>query len=117
MRLRPLLFLVCQLLFAVAVRADLKWDKPSQEIQRTPAEAAVEAHFTFRNTGLSPVTIKLLRPSCACTTARLEKETYAPREEGEVLTRFVFGDRKGLHHVTVSVVTAEKPKEPTLLDL
>ena len=117
MRLRPLHFAVCQLLVAVAVRADLKWDKPAQEFQRTPAEAALEAHFTFRNTGPSPVTIKSLRASCGCTTARLEKRTYAPGEQGEVLTRFVFGDRKDLHHLTVTVVTAEKPNESTVLDL
>jgi hypothetical protein len=117
MRLRPLHFFLCQLLLAVAARADLKWDKPAQEFQRTPAEAALEAHFTFQNTGQSPVTIKSLRASCGCTTARLEKKTYAPGEQGEVLTRFVFGDRKGLHHLTVSVVTAEKPNEPMVLDL
>jgi hypothetical protein len=117
MRLRPLHFVVCQFLYAVAVRADLKWDKPIQEFQRTPAEEAVEAHFTFRNTGQTPVTIKSLRPSCGCTTAKLEKKTYAPGEQGEVLARFVFGSRKGQHRLLVNVVTDDKPKEPTVLDL
>jgi Protein of unknown function (DUF1573) len=117
MRLCPLHFVVCLLLSVAVTRADLKWDKPSQEFQRTPAEEALEAHYTFRNTGQSPVTIKSLRASCGCTTPRLEKRTYAPGEQGELLTRFVFGDRKGLHHLTVTVVTAEKPNEPTVLDL
>jgi hypothetical protein len=117
MRLRLLPFAVCQLLLAVAVRADLTWDKPLQRYQRTPAEKELEAHFTFRNTGQSPVTIKTLRASCGCTTAKLEKRTYAPGEQGEVLTRFMFGGRKGLHHLSVTVFTAEKSNEPSTLDL
>jgi len=117
MRLRPLHFVVCQLLFAAAVHADLKWDKLVQEFQRTPADGALEAHFTFRNTGQSPVTIKSLRPSCGCTTARLDKKTYAPGEQGEVVARFALGGRKGMHRVIVNVLTAENPKEPAVLDL
>jgi hypothetical protein len=117
MRLRPLHFALCQLLLSAVVRADLTWDKPLQRYQRTPAEKEVEAHFAFRNTGQSPVTIKTLRPSCGCTTARLEKKTYAPGEQGEVLTRFIFGGRRGLHHLSVTVFTAEKPNESVVLDL
>jgi hypothetical protein len=117
MRFRPLHLVVCQLLLAVIARADLKWDKTRQDFKRTPAEKTVEAHFTFRNTGTTPVTIKTLRASCGCTTAKLDKKTYAPGEQGEVLTRFIFGGRKGLHHLSVMVTTAENPKEPTQLDL
>src|SRR5205814_718065 len=95
-----------------------KWDKTSQEFQRTPADEALETHFTFRNTGQTPVTIKALRPSCGCTTARLEKKTYAPGEQGEIAARFVFGDRKGLHHLSVAVTTSsEKPNDTVVLNL
>jgi hypothetical protein len=117
MRLRPLAFLACLLLIPAAVSADLKWDKTTQEVLRTRDEGAFETRFTFRNTGESPVTIRLLRASCGCTTARLEKKTYAPGEQGEIPVRFVFGDRKGLHHVSVNVFTAEHPDQPTLLNL
>jgi len=117
MRLRPFHFVVCQFLLAVVGRAELKWDKLVQEFQRAPAEGAVEAHFTFRNAGQAPVTIKSLRPSCGCTTARLEKKTYAPGEQGEVLARFSIGGRRGMHRVIVNVITDDMPKEPVVLDL
>jgi hypothetical protein len=106
------------LFFADAfARAELKWDKLVQEFQRAPEDAALEAHFTFRNVGQTPVTIKSLRPSCGCTTAKLEKKTYAPGEQGEVTARFVFGSRKGLHRLTVNVTTDENSHEPAVLDL
>lgn len=117
MRLRPLHFVVCQIFIAMVARAELKWDKLVQDFQRTPSEGSVEAHFTFRNTGQAPVTIKSLRPSCGCTTARLEKKTYAPGEQGEVLARFSIGGRRGMHRVIVNVFTDDKPKEPAVLDL
>jgi Protein of unknown function (DUF1573) len=117
MRLRPLHFVVCQLLLAVAVRAELKWDKPIQEFQRTPSDGSVEARYTFHNTGQTPVTIKGLRPSCGCTTARLDKKTYAPGEQGEILARFSIGGRTGLHRVIVKVITDENLKDPAVLDL
>jgi len=117
MRLSPLHIVLCQFLFAAAVRADLTWDKPLQEFQRTPADKTVDAHFAFRNTGDSPVTIQWLRPTCGCTTAKLEKKTYAPGEQGEVAARFSIGGRKGMLRVLVTVYTDDKPKQPTVLDL
>ena len=109
--------LICVFFAASIARADLKWDKLVQTFERAPEDAALEAHFTFRNVGQTPVTIKSLRPSCGCTTAKLEKKTYAPVEEGEVTARFVFGSRRGLHRLTVSVTTDERSSEPVLLDL
>ena len=117
MRLRPLHFIVCHFLFAMAARAELTWNKPIQEFQRTPADGAVEARFTFRNAGQTPVTIKSLRPTCGCTTARLEKKTYAPGEQGEVIARFSLGGRKGMQRVFLKVFTDDNPIEPAVLDL
>ena len=97
--------------------AELQWDKPVQQFQRTPADGAIEARFTFKNTGATPVTIKTLRPSCGCTTAHLAKKTYGPGEAGEVVARFVFGDRKGPQRKTIEVRTDDAPTEPVLLDL
>lgn len=77
----------------------------------------MEAQYAFRNAGTAPITIKSLRSSCGCTTARLEKKTYAPGEKGEVTLRFSFGDRMGLYHKAVTVSTDEKSSEPQVLDL
>lgn len=117
MRLRLPLFLLPLLLVTTAALAELKWDKPVQRFQRTPEDKEIAAHYTFRNVGTTPVTIKTLRSSCGCTTARMEKKTYAPGEQGEVVVQFVFGDRKELHRKTVTVTTDDKTQEPVVLDL
>src|SRR5476651_2168195 len=105
MRLVPSFFLLPLIFLTTAAFAELKWDKPVQQFQRTPDDKEIDAHFTFRNVGSTPVTIKTLRSSCGCTTARMEKKTYAPGEQGEVIVQFVFGSRKDVHRKTVTVTT------------
>lgn len=117
MHFRSTAFLAVLLLVAGRSEAELKWDKPLQYFQRTPADGEIEARFTFKNVGAIPVTIKTLRSSCGCTTARLEKKTFVPGEVGEVVARFTFGDRKGLHRKTIEVRTDDAPTEPVTLDL
>ena len=117
MPFRFLAFLAALLLLTDRGFAELKWDKPVQQFQRSPADGEIEAHFTFRNVGAAAVTIRTLRSSCGCTTARLEKKTYAPGEAGEVVARFVFGARKGQQRKTIEVRMDDAPKEPALLDL
>lgn len=107
----PLLFL------APLAHAELKWEKTVQQFQRVPEDKAVEARYAFRNIGTAPLTIKSLRSSCGCTTARLDKKTYAPGEAGEVVLRFTFGDRKGNYLKGVTVTTDEKAAEPVVLKL
>lgn len=117
MHFRASAFLATLLLSVSLSRAGLVWDKPVRQFQRAPADVALEAHFTFKNTGPAPVTIKTLRSSCGCTTARLNKKTYAPGESGEVVTRFLFGDRRGLHRKTIEVRTDDAAAAPVVLDL
>lgn len=112
-----LLFVLPWLLLSPLGRAELKWEKTIQQFQRTPDDKVIEPHYSFRNTGTVPVTIKTLRSSCGCTTAKLEKKTYAPGEQGEIVLRFVFGDRKGPYRKTVTVTTDEKDVQPVVLDL
>ncbi len=72
-----------------------------------PDDDFVETKFTFQNTGAEPMTIKSVKTSCGCTTAKLEKKVYAPGERGEVVARFSFGDRKGAHRKLITVTTAD----------
>ncbi|MCE9611013.1 MAG: DUF1573 domain-containing protein [Chthoniobacter sp.] len=117
MHFRLFVCLVALLLPTVPGRAQLKWDNPAQQFQRTPADEGIEAFYTFRNVGKLPVTITGLRASCGCTTPHLEKKTYAPGETGTVTARFVFGDRKGPQHKTIEVSTDEEGAPPVVLDL
>lgn len=117
MPFRTLAALTVLLLLTASGLAQLKWDNPIQQFQRTPQDEGLEVRFTFRNTGTKPVTIKSLRASCGCTTPHLEKETYAPGETGEVVARFVFGGRKGPQRKTIEVRTDDDSAEPVMLDL
>jgi hypothetical protein len=115
---RLLPFLAVLLSFAGAkAQAELKWDHPIQQFHRVPEDKEILAHYTFKNVGTTPITIKTLRSSCGCTTAHLDKKTYAPDESGEVIVRFVFGDRKGWYRKGVAVTTDEKSAEPQTLGL
>ena len=105
------------LLISAAAQAELKWERPIQEFQRTPEDKFVEARFAFKNTGKSPVTIRNTRTSCGCTTAKLEKKTYAPGESGEIVARFDFGGRKGYQRKTVTVYTDRNEEPAVVLDL
>ena len=119
MRLPHLLPLLSLLLLFTGpqAHAQLKWDQPTQEFERVPEDKEVWVHYPFHNVGTTPVTIRTLRPSCGCTTARLEKKTYAPGESGDVLLHFGFGDRKGFQRKTVTVTTDDQAAEPTVLGL
>ena len=96
-------------------RGELKFDKPVQEFHRVPDDGHVEAHFTFKNTGPEPVTVKRVTTSCGCTTARLDKNVFAPGEGSEIVVKFTFGSRKGPQRKIISVTLADKQELP--LDL
>ena len=115
-RLLSLLALSLSLLGARA-DAELKWDHPIQEFHRVPEDKEIYAHYTFKNVGAAPVTIKTVRSSCGCTTAHLDKKTFAPGEAGEIVLHFSFGDRKGLYRKGVSITTDDKPSEPFVINL
>lgn len=112
-----ILLLVVLLALPSLARAELKWEKTVQQFQRVPEDKVIEARYTFRNAGSAPVTIKSLRSSCGCTTAKLDKKTYEPGETGDVTLRFTFGDRKGNYLKGVTVTTDEKDVEPVVLKL
>ena len=117
MSFRPLHLLAALALLSAPAFAQIAWEKPVQSFDRTPEDGHVEARYAFKNTGPAVVTIKSLRSSCGCTTARLEKRVYAPGESGEVVLKFTFGDRKGLQQKGVTVATDPATPEPVVLGL
>jgi hypothetical protein len=99
------------------LHAELTWDQPTQEFHRMPTDKEIWVHYAFHNKTTAPVTITDLRPSCGCTTAHLEKKTYAPGESGDVLLHFVFGARIGAMRKTVTVTTDDRSAPPKVLSL
>lgn len=115
--LRAVFSLCTAILFlAVPLRAELVWEKAIQNFHRLPSDGHLETKFAFRNGGATPVTVRKVRTSCGCTSAKLGKDTYAPGESGEISVRFTFGDRKGPNRKIITVITDDKP-EPTELSL
>ncbi len=90
---------------AAWAHAELVWENPTQEFQRTPEDRELSVPFGFRNTGAAPVTIAKVTSSCGCTTAELPKKTFAPGEVGALTAKFVFGGRRGPQAKSIAVTT------------
>jgi hypothetical protein len=84
-------------------RGELLWESSVQEFERASADGSVEAHYGFKNTGSTPVTIVRISSSCGCTVAKTDKKTYLPGESGQITARFSFGNRKGLQRKVIAV--------------
>ena len=115
--LRAALSIACPLLlFTVPLRAELRWEQRNQNFHRLPSDGHVETKYVFRNEGKTAVTVRKVRTSCGCTSAKLGKDTYAPGEQGEISVKFTFGDRKGPQRKIITVEADDKT-EPTELSL
>lgn len=111
------LYAAAWLLLCCSAFADLRWEKPIQSFACTPDEKRAEAHFKFQNTGSSTVTIKSVRTSCGCTSAKLEKKVYLPGESGEIVAIYSFHGQKGALRKLVTVVSDDHPETPSILDI
>ncbi len=109
-RLGPLIAMAC-VLAACPLPAALQWQRTEATFKATPQQEAFEAGFSFRNTGRIPVNIVSIRTTCGCTTAALEKRTYAPGERGTIRAVFTFGGRTGLQYKSIYVGT-DDPDSP-----
>src|SRR5689334_2932863 len=95
----------------------LTFDPSQVELKPAITDKTAVAHFKFKNTGEKPVKILAVHPSCGCTTAKLDHETIAPNETGEIVATFNIGQRTGLQKKTITVSTDDSPDTPTMLTL
>jgi len=98
-------------------RAELKFDKTEIELHPAPADKQAVGHFTYQNTGKTPVKFKSVKASCGCTAAQTQKDEVPPGEKGEVTATFNIGDRTGTQVKTVTVETDEPTKPSQVLTL
>lgn len=96
---------------------NLEWSVTRIEQVATVDQESAEAAFHFKNAGPDAVTILEIHSSCGCTTATLDKKTYAPGEEGDLQVRFTFGERTGPQQKEIVVVSTDTPTRPTELVL
>lgn len=108
--------LATAMFLTLPLHAELEWEKPWQEFDRLPGDPAAEATYTFRNTGPKPVTIRKVKTTCGCTSARLAKKTYAPGEAGAIDVKFALGKRKGPQRKLIIVETDDNAP-PTELNI
>jgi hypothetical protein len=116
---------ILRLIFALAAfaasaapsAAQLTWT--AQRIEKIAAaqQDTVEARFHFKNSGSHDITILSAETSCGCTTASLEKKTYSPGEEGDIIATFSVEDRSGVQEKEIGVVTTDTTDKPTVLTL
>src|SRR5690242_18133515 len=105
------------LLAAVPVFGQLRWEARELSFKPEPTAQTVVADFAFTNSGDHPVTVTSLKTSCGCTTAKLEKKTYQPKEKGSITATFVVGTHEGLQTKKVIVETDDKAESTVLLTL
>lgn len=94
----------------------IQWETTQVELTAPVLAESVEAAFRFTNTGKTAVVFKEIKPSCGCTTAVLEKLTYAPGESGVVKAKLDIGYRQGLQTKTITV-NIKGETAPTLLTM
>ena len=81
----------------------LTWETRRLDLRPAPGEKEVRGEFKFTNTSRETVTIDSVRPSCGCTTAKLDKKAYAAGETGVVNAVFTIGGRRGLQAKGIEV--------------
>jgi hypothetical protein len=101
----------------LSARGELIWESPIQEFERSPEDGSVEAHYGFKNTGSTPVTIARINSSCGCTVAQTDKKTYLPGESGQITARFSFGNRRGLQRKVITVGLADGTEQQLALNV
>lgn len=95
----------------------LVFETPFQSFNPDPSVTEVEGIYTFKNVSDYPITIKNIKTSCGCTTARLGKKTYHPGETGEIKAYFDLGGRQGLQQKTIRVTTDDSNNPELILTL
>jgi hypothetical protein len=95
---------------AKAVMADsahyttIEWqDSLSRNYGTIPEGEKLNVSFRFRNTGVTPLVIGRVQPSCGCTIAEQPQKPVAPGEEGQIRATFNSEGRTGINHKTLFV--------------
>lgn len=88
---------ICAILMAIPSigMADPSFPSTSTTFTAAVGDTQVAHSFPFTINGNARITITDIKTSCGCTTAKLDKTTYAPGESGNITATFIIGDRTG----------------------
>jgi len=98
-------------------RAELKFDKNEIELHPKPDDKQAIGHFTYLNTGKTPVKFKSVKASCGCTARQSQKSEVTPGEKAEVTATSNMRERTGTQVKTVTVETDDPTKPSQVLTL
>lgn len=86
----------------------VQWLDSTKDFGTIPEGQKVEVAFRFRNTGVSPLVITQVRPSCGCTIADQPNEPIAPGAEGHITATFNSLGHPGINRKTLFVTANTK---------
>jgi len=94
-------------LSASQLSASLTFEKAVVEDTIAPGVKSYPFEFAFENTGDGTVEISEIKTTCGCTTAKLDKMSYAPGESGVITGTFSVGSRQGMQEKKVRLMTKD----------
>ena len=86
----------------------IQWLDSSRDFGTIAEGQKVEVSFRFRNTGITPLVITQVRPSCGCTIAEQPKEPIAPGAEGHITATFNSEGHPGVNTKSLFVTANTK---------
>lgn len=90
--------------------AIIQWDEIRHEFGHITSGDTVYHTYRFTNTGTVDFTIRLVKPTCGCTTADYSTETIKPGERGFVTVMFDSSHKTG--HIQKSVTVFGNTNPP-----
>jgi hypothetical protein len=83
----------------------VQWERPDRNFGTITEGDSVVMYFKFTNTGVHPLFISAVKPSCGCTMPRYPEEPVMPGQSGEMRVTFNSINYPGEAHKTVVVTT------------
>jgi hypothetical protein len=84
------------------------WLDSTRNFGKIPEGQKLEVSFRFKNTGVKPLVIESVQPSCGCTVVEQSREPVAPGGEGRIKASFNSQGHVGVNHKSLSVYANTK---------
>jgi hypothetical protein len=83
----------------------IEWDSLSKNFGVISYGDSVLIRFKFKNTGVHPLFLSSVRPSCGCTVPAYPKDAIMPGEKNELVVNFHSIGQSDIIHKTISVTS------------
>ena len=90
--------------------AEIKFGNKEIEIKANPSDEIVSFVFPFKNVGKKPVSVIDVNLTCSCLSAKTDKKTYGPGEDGYLEAIFSIGSFTGIQRKSMTVISQDEGK-------